>query len=80
MKRQPSKLRTSGYLPPSIQTNDALRMSVSDIQRARLELDAVSILEGVLHRTRWTAHDRDAIAARLAEVVAREVRLELRRP
>lgn len=68
-----SAKRASGYIPRGIQTNDAQSMSHSDIMGARLEADAVAILESVLHRKRWTAHDRDAIAARIRDVVTREL-------
>ncbi|MFC3290111.1 hypothetical protein [Paracoccus aerius] len=78
--RHPSSKRSSGYLPQSLQTNDAARISVTDIQRARFEADAVLILERVLHRTRWKAQDRDAIADRLVQIVEREIRLGRDKP
>ncbi|CAM3094934.1 hypothetical protein PANO111632_02810 [Paracoccus nototheniae] len=66
--------RSSGYLPPSIQTSDAHYMTEAEVQRARLDADAVKILEGCFRRTRWTAADRDAIAQRLEVIVTRELR------
>lgn len=41
-------------------------------QEKRLEKDAEAILEQDMFRQRWTAKDRDAIAARLRRIVARE--------
>lgn len=66
--------RSSGYLPTGVQANDAAQMSASEILDARLEGDAVRLLETVLRRTRWTVQDRDAIAANLSEIVSREQR------
>lgn len=38
----------------------------------RLEKDAEQILEQDMHRRRWQAKDRDAIALRLKTIVVRE--------
>lgn len=62
-------------LPPGTQANDVRSTSATDMQRLRFEHDATRILEGDLHRMRWTVKDRDAVAASIAVIVARERRI-----
>lgn len=48
--------------------------SKSERDRVRMEMAAERLLENVLHRRRWAAQDRDAIAAFLGSLVDEEVR------
>lgn len=44
-----------------------------DRMQARISTDAVRILETVLHRSRWSIADRDALATAMLSVVRREM-------
>ena len=46
-------------------------MKLSDIKYDGVD-DAEALLEGVMHRSRWTPDDRDAMATALRKIVLRE--------
>lgn len=48
-------------------------MSHRDLMRTRMEREAEAILEGVMMRRNWSAETRDALAAKLAVLVEKEI-------
>lgn len=50
------------------------QMTRQDRFALRMEQAAIHILENVLRRRRWSANDKDAIAAHLALLVRREIK------